>query len=321
MDPVSHAVIGRAIAVAVAPRAQAGRGVAAAAILGALSLDIDLVLAPFGWDIYLRAHVIGTHTAVGALITGVACALLARAIVRGSSFRSLAGMAVLGAFSHLLADIASGGRLRLFWPMSNAIVSAPLVAMGDPYTIGILLGGAVVIRRSTTARRSAQAVLLVLVLFLAVKGALLQRVLSGAAATSRIDRASRILQAQWGSLTAWIVFDRTENELRQWRVTAGDDEPLLEMSLAETPESALVRRSRQLPAVRNFLAVHELGFAHEEVEPGGDAVMWSDIRYCWRDAVTQPVRCALWFGGLFDPAGRAVTQEVRVGAWIQRRLP
>jgi membrane-bound metal-dependent hydrolase YbcI (DUF457 family) len=322
MDPVSHAVIGRAVAAAVRPRDARTRGVAAAAILGALSPDADLVLTPFGWDVYLRAHVVGTHSLLGALLTGLASALLVRLIIRRSSLAILAAAAVPAAFSHLLADVVAGGRLRLLWPLHDAVVSAPLVAMGDPYPIVVLLAGVIAMCRwRVQLPRVARAMLLALGLFFAFKGVLLWQVLSGPAASPRIDRSTRIMEARWGSLSEWLVFDRAGGELQEWRVKAGEPEPRLVMALEGTGESPLVRRSRALQSVRNFLAVHELGFAREETSAGGREVLWSDIRYCSPDGERQESRCALWFGGFFDRAGRAVSQEVRVGSWIQRRAP
>src|SRR5688572_23712265 len=140
MDPVSHGVIGRAV-VAAAGRHLQGRGAGAAAVLGALSPDVDLVLMPFGWDIYLRAHAAGTHAIGGAIVTGLGSAVLIRLCVRNTALPRLSGAAVIGALTHLAADIVSGARLQPAWPLATHIVSMPLVAMADPWTIGVVLAG------------------------------------------------------------------------------------------------------------------------------------------------------------------------------------
>ena len=142
MDPVSHGVIGRAV-VAAAGRHLQGRGAGAAAVLGALSPDIDFVLMPFGWDIYLRAHVAGTHSIAGAIVTGLGSAALVRLCVRHSALTQLGQAAVIGALTHLACDIVSGARLQPAWPVWTETVSWPLVAMADPWTIAIVLAGAV----------------------------------------------------------------------------------------------------------------------------------------------------------------------------------
>jgi len=105
-------------------------------------------------------------------------------------------------------------------------------------------------------------------------------------------------------------------------------------------DSLLVRDSRSLGTVRNFLAVHELGFAGEvPTTDGGWKVLWSDLRFCWRPgaagAEANPglvlsvrtrggidhIACGLWFGGEFDHNGRVIRQLVKVGAWWQTRPP
>jgi membrane-bound metal-dependent hydrolase YbcI (DUF457 family) len=322
MDPVSHAVIGRAVAATVRPGEARARGVAAAAVLGALSPDVDSVLMPAGWDVYLRAHVIGSHSLVGALVTGVGSALIVRLCLRRSALLPLSVAAVLGSSSHLVADVVAGARLRPAWPFSDAIVTAPLVAMGDPWTIAILLTGAVLLWRwRATPARAGRAALLALCLFLGLKAVVLAQLLSAAAADPRIDRGSRILEAQWASLTDWSVFDRGPTGPRQWRASVRNRAPELVLTIDRRPEPPLVPRSRGLQSVKNFLAVHELGFVREESRAAERDVMWSDIRYCWRAAPATDVQCALWFGGVFDAAGRAKMQEVRVGSWIQRRAP
>src|SRR5688572_27182642 len=138
MDPVSHAVLGRAVTAASGLDGEKARGVGFASILGALSPDVDFVLMPVGWDLYLLAHSAWTHSIAGAAVTGAGSALIVR-MLRGGGWRRLVVAATLGAWSHLVADIVTGARLRPAWPLSDTIITLPLVAMGDPWTIAILL--------------------------------------------------------------------------------------------------------------------------------------------------------------------------------------
>src|SRR6059058_5927931 len=116
MDPVSHAIAGRAVTALLDDRKTWGPGVGAAAIVGALAPDVDLALAPAGWDIYLRAHEVGTHSAIGALaVAGCAAALIHR-VTPGSRHAPLVAAASAGAMSHLALDALSGARLRPAWP-------------------------------------------------------------------------------------------------------------------------------------------------------------------------------------------------------------
>jgi membrane-bound metal-dependent hydrolase YbcI (DUF457 family) len=322
MDPVSHAVLGRVLTTAVTRDAATSRGAAAASILGALSPDVDFLLMPIGWDIYLRAHAIGTHSIVGALVTGLGSAALVRVCVRGSAFSRLTAAALLGAGSHIAGDIVSGARLRPGWPLADTTSAIPLVAMADPWMIGILAIGAVMVWRARERkRRVARRVLLILAVFLAVKTALF----ASAIATFTPERPrshQRVAEARWASLDEWFIFDRTQDAVRQWIVNARRRPPTLLLSWPLVPESPLVTASRPLDTVRNFLQVHELVFAVERLEADRPAVLWSDIRYCWRgNDETDPIVCGLWFGGVFETDGRALRQQVRVGSWVQTRPP
>src|SRR5262245_27497356 len=135
MDPVSHIVrSGTVIAAIETPdRSRFGRGVVPAVELGALAPDIDSVLMPVGWDVYLRFHEIATHSLAGALILSGAAAALVRLAMRGSRLSGLTAAAMTGAALHPLLDIASGARIGLAWPLAAGRVSWPLFAMGDPW--------------------------------------------------------------------------------------------------------------------------------------------------------------------------------------------
>ena len=320
MDPVSHSVLGRLVTEAASRNGVPARGIGAASILGALSPDVDFVLMPMGWDIYLRAHEIGTHSVIGLIVTGLGSAGIVRAFVRESRYGALAAAAVAGAASHVAADIVSGARLRPAWPFLDAIVSVPLVAMADPWPIAILLAGAVLLWRTTRYRiRAARQVLAVLVAFLGVKAVLLSRALDATLPASL--PSARVVEARWGSLTEWHLFDRTDDAVRQWRVDATGREPRLLLSWPVALDSPLIQATRRLDTVRNFLDVHHLVFAVERPAAGTRlAVLWSDIRFCWKPVTgAEPIACGLWFGGILEPDGRVVRQQVRVGSWIQNR--
>lgn len=350
MDPVSHGIIGRAVVAASGRRFQ-GRGAGAAAVLGALSPDIDFVLMPFGWDIYLRAHVAGTHSIAGAIVTGLGSAALIRLCVRNSALSQLGRAAVIGALTHLVCDIVSGARLQPAWPISTRTVTLPLVAMADPWTIAIVLAGAgaMWIQRQQL-ERGARLAIAALTLFLMVKTVLL------AATLSTIDRGTdgsngnagnaaagrdRVIEARWASFTEWFVFDRRGSQLRQRLIsllptaeamaqgqgepgpgTVHGHQPTLILSIDVPDEDELTRSSKSLQSVRNFLAVHHLVFPVERTEADGRrSVLWSDIRFCWRPDHDPSLSCALWFGGVFDAGGRPLMQTVQVGSWIRRRAP
>jgi hypothetical protein len=171
MDPVSHLALGRTlIGVLTSTRSLDARrcGCVVAAVLGALSPDLDAVLMPFGWDRYLRVHQVGTHTMAGTLLCALVTATAvhafvvsgfsrtARVVVSGfrrtaridfagsaAEYSSLALAAWIGAASHVSLDLLSGARLRLGWPFVDAVASVPLVAMADPWLLALCVAGPV----------------------------------------------------------------------------------------------------------------------------------------------------------------------------------
>jgi len=307
-------------------------------VLGALAPDVDAVLMPFGWDVYLWAHEIGTHSLVGSLGVAALTALVIRLFARDSRYPPLLMAAWVGSLSHLALDVLSGAHVRLGWPWLDGRLSVPLIAMADPAVMAIFAAGAIlliVVRKRPVQwqRLGAIVVLVAAFLFLAVKALLLARAVSSL--RSRSEQASnRVLEARWASLTEWHVYDRTADALQQWQVRPGSD-PVLLLSWPIGSEPPLVTKSRSLPTVRNFLRVHDLGFAVLLPDrTGATHVLWSDIRYCWASEtpVTEPVvaaitpgamriTCSLWFGGTFDDGGRVLRQRVQVGRWIQTRAP
>jgi hypothetical protein len=256
----------------------------------------------------------------------------------------LLSAAWLGCLSHIALDAVSGARIQIGWPLVRGRVGLPLVAMADPWLLTFLVAGAIALAMSRhRARSSAFAVVAGVAAFLGLKTVLLAQALPPDSSMDyTIEQGpvlARIIEARWGSLTGWYVFDRRADMLTAWQIEARRP-PMLLLTWPVVAESPLVRDSRSLSTVRNFLLVHELGFAGEvPAADGGSKVLWSDLRFCWRPEVAgvesspEPVlsastpagpariACALWFGGAFDRNGRVTRQLVKVGGWWQTRAP
>jgi membrane-bound metal-dependent hydrolase YbcI (DUF457 family) len=350
VDPVSHVIFSQTLVTAVGRQPATSRLRAAAAVLGALAPDSDAVAMPFGWDLYLRAHEVGTHTIAGSLVLACLIAALLKLLANvkrsgvrrspSARFIDLLWPAWLGCLSHVILDIVSGAQIRIAWPLPGGHVSLPLVAMADPWLIAVFTAGAITLAVARSQRRrAAVAVIAIVAMFLGGKGVQLARALPTLAdAMTGTPAITRVIEARWGSLTEWYAFERHAEVLQQWQIGAGAA-PRLLLAWPVLSESALSERSRSLATVQNFLAVHGLGFAVEV--PQGDSgtrVLWSDIRFCWHPGVDadadpslQPVptmntaegetriACGLWFGGAFDGEGRPLRQLVKVGGWWQER--
>jgi membrane-bound metal-dependent hydrolase YbcI (DUF457 family) len=339
VDPISHAVLGQALATVFARETRARRTLLAAGVLGALAPDVDAVLMPFGWDLYLRAHEIGTHTLAGSVPLACAVALVVGLVARTRSGLDLVVVGWLGSVSHIALDVLSGARIQIGWPVVAGRVSLPLVAMADPWLLGLLVAGGIGLAMpGRRPRRRAAWLAAGMAAFFGLKATLLVQAVRGGAHAGQAPALERIVEAQWASLTGWYVFTRERDTLTQWRVEVG--RPWIRLvSWPTVPDSPRVRASRSLNTVRNFLHVHELGFAVELPDVNGGAqVLWSDLRFCrkqedgagvmpdpvlLRDTPAGPVRlaCALWFGGAFDAGGGAIRQLVKVAGRWQMRAP
>ena len=314
MDPVSHVIFGRTL-MALDRRRHLGTGAVAAAMLGALSPDIDVLAVWRGWDVYLRIHEIGTHSIVGSLVLGSAAGTLVYLMRRRARYTALVLAGSAGALSHIVFDIVSGASIRLGWPFLQGRASLPLVAMADPWLIAICAIGALglwILRRR--AFLVATTVVAAIVIFLTIKGVFMAvAVPQWRGATGADNVVHHVVEASWSSLTQWDVSDRTATSLRKWRVDAAGSPEML-FTIALRTDSPLVDASRSFDTVQNFLHVHDLGFPVVTPLEDGMQVLWSDIRYCW-----SSTECALWFGGVFDSGGRPVRQVVHVGQWQQTR--
>ena len=327
MDPLTHIVLGRAVVAAADTDGPAARGVAAAAILGALAPDIDICVALFGWDRYLRVHEVGTHSLVGALAMAVFTAAGVRFAMgpvgpgtrprhRIGARDALLAAAAAGAMSHLALDLFSGARIRAGWPLVQQRVSLPLVAMADPWLIGICVAGLLALWPGRRRLRPvARAIVVATAIFLAFKGALLHRALRMSPLTTTLPA----VEAQWGSLTNWSIFERTPTSVRAWAVSSRDRPAVLWLSEPLGPDTPLVKASRSLATVRNFLDVHAFSFPVERrAADGRTEVLWSDLRYCWREN-DGSTGCGVWAGGIFGADGRGLMQVVKIGAVVQTR--
>ena len=334
MDPLSHVALGRTLLGLVHPD-RSRRGLVGSVVLGSLSPDVDALLMPFGWDLYLRAHEVGTHTIGGAIACGLLTATLVHRFASATPWRALSAAACLGSLSHVSLDLLSSARLRVFWPLIDRQLSVPLVAMADPWLAGLLGTGAVALWCRLRPRPTAAVALTIAALFLSAKGFLLREALSAYAAARDVATpvAARVVEAKWASIREWHVMDRTSDRLRVWRTRAGSPRADLILAWPLGVETTTVSKSRSLPVVRNFLRVHQLGFAVTIPQPGNYSwIAWSDIRYCWNPGAetapqlepiiardSQRLACALWFGGEFDPEGRPLRQIVNVFGFTQRR--
>jgi LexA-binding, inner membrane-associated putative hydrolase len=344
VDPLSHLLFGRVL-IAADRSGRLGGGAVAACVLGAVAPDLDAVLMPAGWDVYLRAHEVGTHSILGSL----GCAVVVAGGVAGVSRSGRAGRtmefderaarvpgmvrlliaAASGSLSHLYWDLASGATIRVGWPIVDERISAPLVAMGDPLAAVPIVAGGVAVLAWRRHRAAIVAVTLAaLAVLLCFKLVVRDRALeayTASAAGSGVSPDVVQVEARWGSPFDWHVYDRAGARLRHWDVDGWNRRSTLVLSLDIEPASEAVLRSTALDTVRNFRRAHDLTFAAVAPASRGVEVLWSDIRFCSPSSsgslTRDGVSCDLWFGGTFDASGMPVAQVVWLGGHRFERPP
>ncbi|MDK2822500.1 MAG: inner membrane protein [Clostridia bacterium] len=139
MDPLTHAIVGAAVAVAGGAEVSFTSPELIAVTLGAVSPDLDIVFQYWGDYIYLKHHRGISHSLPGLL--GFA------ALVGGSlnfifpqvGFWVLFFWAFLGALSHTFLDLLNSYGVMLLYPFNRKKYTLNLLMISDPVLLGCSL--------------------------------------------------------------------------------------------------------------------------------------------------------------------------------------
>jgi membrane-bound metal-dependent hydrolase YbcI (DUF457 family) len=343
MDPATHALFGTALAIGASSAPH--RSVIATCAAASLLPDIDAVFMPAGWDRYLVAHEIGTHSLAGAVLLGALLALIlgwCRPALKSGAIRAAA---IAGTVGHVFWDLANGGEIRVFWPVSSLRIGGHLAAMADPVVlIPLLVFGFVALMWRRHARAAAGVVLLALAGVLVARVVLQHRALEAHAravavplvwrtAPSRglppadasgqglfpieeyapaIER--RAIEAEWGTLAGWWVYDRTADAMRVWHVDGWTGNVVFGQRVFVDRDSVEAAADALRPA-RSAVELWDFAFVRRRPYESGQDVLLSDLRFCVSD------ECGVWFGGHLDATGQPREEVVIVGPWrLTRRI-
>lgn len=140
IDPVSHAVIGSAVA-ALAP-AGAHPAVVWGAILGAEAPDIDFVIRYVKGQVgYLKGHRGPTHGLVVLPLLSIAIAGGLKLLSPAAPFWQVFWFALLGCLSHVLFDFGNDYGTQGLWPFSPRRIAMDLIPIIDVRILGIIAIG------------------------------------------------------------------------------------------------------------------------------------------------------------------------------------
>jgi membrane-bound metal-dependent hydrolase YbcI (DUF457 family) len=317
MDPVSHALFGRLMA-GFDRRTALGPGSRAAFVLGAMAPDLDILLVPRGWDVYLHAHQAWTHAPVLSPAVALLVAGVVRVCSRGSALVRVWLAAWIGVVvGHLMFDLASGSDMQLLWPFSTARFGPHLLSMSDAIAVAILVIATVIsVRQRRLAAWLTVGALAVLLAVKAASQSAARDVFRARVANAPDEMAVRHPDAVNGRLFLWTFYDRSGPDVRAWRVDARTRAATLLFSDADSADAGAIAASRRLPVVATFLRLAHLPFPQRVTRDSRTFILWSDPRFC------DARRCYLSFGAELDAHDLPRDQVIWIGDYEQvRALP
>jgi inner membrane protein len=207
MDPVSHAVLGAAVAQSAAGTSRL-RAAAVAAAVGSLAPDLDVLIRSSGDPVLtFEYHRQFTHAFAFVPLGALVCAALAfPAVRRELTFAQAYLASLIGYLCHPLLDACTTYGTELFWPVADRRVALSTIAVADfAFTVPlvVLVALATLKRRTMFARIGAGWA----VAYLAFAALQAERASAAAAelAASRNHEPQRMLSvpALFSSLLLW----------------------------------------------------------------------------------------------------------------------
>jgi len=135
MDPITHAIVGAAVAAAGGADVSLTSPQLFAAVLGAVSPDLDIVYQYWGDHVYLKHHRGLSHSLPGLLGFSLLIAGILNFFFPTTGFGVLYLWAFLGAVSHTLLDLLNSYGVMLLYPFSKKKYTLNLLMITDPFLI------------------------------------------------------------------------------------------------------------------------------------------------------------------------------------------
>lgn len=135
MDPVTHALIGMAASTAVQNKFDITSPITAAAALGAVMPDGDIILRLESHAFYLKHHRGESHSIIVAAVESVFAAAVLKAVFMNTPYATLFLWTFLGVLTHLASDLLNSYGAKVFWPLVQRKNSLSLIAITDPFLL------------------------------------------------------------------------------------------------------------------------------------------------------------------------------------------
>lgn len=139
MDPITHAVIGAAVA-KIADAGSLTDPATIGALAGAVIPDMDILLQNWGDYVYLKNHRGASHSLAGLAALTAVTALVLKLVFPAADIWRLLMFTALGCLSHTAVDVFNSYGAQLLWPVKEKKYSLSLLTTFDPVFIVTLSG-------------------------------------------------------------------------------------------------------------------------------------------------------------------------------------
>ncbi len=132
MDPITHGIVGLAVAAVAGEPVAITNPYAIGCLLGAVVPDSDIVMQFKGHYSYLKNHRGASHSIPFAFLYGGVISIVLSLLFPQVSLLRLFLFTLVGSLSHLILDITNSYGAKVFWPFSNKKITTDLLLVYDP---------------------------------------------------------------------------------------------------------------------------------------------------------------------------------------------
>ncbi len=299
MTPAPHLLSGYLVGEAMARSGRERRWVLAAALVGSIAPDFDVVYGLLGGWTGAGAHRGVTHSFLGALIIAALAGVLTRRHSRTVFLACLAGV-----LTHIFWDWLNFWGVRALWPSLVPYRGNLLHEQDHVPTVVLLVASLCLWRRRV---RLGVVLLLALAPYLALQWWSRERAQHLGAAELAGRRIAVFPGRSLGC--RWAVLSAGETDLAVDCLSNPFAVQLRRLQTLAIRDDVLTRASEQSAAVRDFRRKVPFPFAEVTPQPGGGAlVVWRDLRVSYLEPPeARPTGIYVWL----DAAGRITAERHR----------
>ncbi len=140
MDPITHGVIGAAVAKITGNEISIYDAATVSMVIGSIFPDVDIVFQKWGDYAYLKNHRGLTHSFLGLIASAGFISVVLSIIYRTSSIYELFLWSLLGGVAHSGFDLLNSYGAKLLWPFCNKKFSLGILNSFDPLFLTALVG-------------------------------------------------------------------------------------------------------------------------------------------------------------------------------------